>query len=131
MTVQEAIRAAERILHQDPEPHAGPLDQRWQAIIAVSEFIVTEPDVVWEFIARWGRNNDKDLRNAIATLLLEHLLEHYFSQYFPKVIAAVEADSRFASTFARCWKFGQAELEENASLFDGLKKRAILLEGSR
>src|SRR5690606_12145227 len=75
------------------------LDRRWQAIIAVGEFIEAEPTPIWDFIVRWGGHHDEDLRDAIATCLLEHLLEHHFSDYFPSVENRAMSDAYFADTF--------------------------------
>lgn len=96
------------------------IDPRWQAIIAVSEFILTEPDAVWDFIQRWGGHSQEDLRTAIATCLLEHLLECHFSVYFVKVEKLVQTDPLFADTFGRCSQFGQALETGNAERFYSL-----------
>jgi hypothetical protein len=120
MSVFEAIRDAEAILPGTPAPD-GAEDPRWQAIIAISEYIKTDPDEVWPFIARWGTSTQGDLRDAIATCLLEHVLEHHFERIFPRVQRLAEADPTFADTFRRCWKFGQSQLPENARRFDALR----------
>jgi hypothetical protein len=75
--VEEAIVAAEAILPGHPAAEGG-TDPRWQAIIAVSEFIEDHPEPVWSFIVRWGSSPDDDLRMAVATCLLERLLEFHF-----------------------------------------------------
>jgi hypothetical protein len=116
----QAIRAAEALL--PGEPSAG-TDPRWQAIIAVGEFIESSPEPVWEFVCSWGGHPQEDLRDAIACLLLEHLLEHHFEAIFPRVEAAVAADPLFADMFLRCWKFGRTELPENEVRFDELQSR--------
>ena len=36
-------------------------DQRWKAIIAVGEYIESEPEAVWQFICRWGSHLKKGL----------------------------------------------------------------------
>ena len=51
MTVNEAIRRANEILPGRPAPD-GQEDPRWQAIIAVGEFVRTEPEAVWKFVER-------------------------------------------------------------------------------
>ena len=63
--VYDAIAKAEAVLpgHAAPE---GDIDPRWQAIIAVGEFIETEQDAVWSFILQWSGHPDEDLRTAIA-----------------------------------------------------------------
>jgi hypothetical protein len=80
MPVQEAIAAAEVQLPGRAAPD-GRTDPRWQAIIAVGEFIETEPDAVWLFIRRRGGSTNTDLRSAVATCLLEHLLENHFDRF--------------------------------------------------
>ena len=75
-TVEDAISSAESILPGHAAPD-GEVDDRWQAIIAVAEFIETEPEAVWSFAEKWGGHPDDDLRMAITTCVLEHLLEHH------------------------------------------------------
>jgi len=67
VTVHAAIAAGEAA----PD---GETDPRWQAVIAVGEFIETDPEPVFAFAQRWGSSDNADLRMAIATCLLEHLL---------------------------------------------------------
>jgi hypothetical protein len=119
MSVSEAIHAAEALL--PGEPTAERLDPRWQAIIAVGEYIESEPEAVWSFICRWGCHPQEDLRAAIATCLLEHLLEHHFAQFFPRVEKLCHSDQLFADTFGYCWQFGDAEELENRQRFAALE----------
>ncbi len=128
MNVHEAIAAAEQVLPGVPAPE-GELDARWQAIIAVEEFLQDQPEDVWPFIMRWGRHSDPDLRAAIATCLLEHLLESHFDQFFNRVLEAVRADRLFADTFSRCAKFGASEIPANAVRFDALQREVFRLPG--
>jgi hypothetical protein len=130
MTVTDAINTAERLLPGIPAPE-GEVDERWQAILKVRAFIKTEPEHVWTFVDRWGRSDEKDLRTAIATCLLEHVLEHWFDRFFPRVELAVRSDIRFADTFSRCWQFGEAEELGNAERFKTLHDEAALLWRSR
>src|SRR5262245_55718500 len=99
------------------------MDTRWQAIIAIGQFIRTEPEAVWGFVERWGKHPNDDLRMAVATCLLEHLREHHFALLFPRVAQQVSRSKRFADTFSHCWKFGQAKAPRNAARFDRLLKR--------
>ncbi len=117
--VSDAIAAAERILPGQAAPE-GKRDPRWQAIIAIEDFIQEEPDAIWSFILRWGSNPDEDLRTAVATCLLEHLLACHFSRFFPRIEEAVRSDALLADSFSRCWKLGQAKEDANAKRFDGL-----------
>jgi len=120
-SVADAIRAADEAMRLSAAAQGS--DPRWQAIIVVGEFIESSPDDVWKFTLRWGNSSEEDLRDAIATILLEHLLEHHFERIFPLVEAAAEADPLFADTFLRCWKFGRSELQENAAKFEDLRRR--------
>jgi hypothetical protein len=122
MDVHEAIREAEAVLPGVPAAE-GQEDARWQALIAVGQFIESDPDAVWEFIRRWGVNNDEDLRDAIATCLLENLLEYHFTTYFALVEQLALSDRLFRDTFRRCWQLGQAEEPGNAERFIALRAR--------
>lgn len=114
MDVAEAIHQADAILPGEPVDEGQ--DPRWQAIIAVGEFVQSEPEAVWSFIQRWGSHPQEDLRDAVATCLLEHLLEHHFTPYFAQVQRMALSDKVFADTFSRCWQFGQALEPGNAEL---------------
>ncbi len=120
MEVYDAIRYAESILPGEPASE-GDEDPRWQAIIGIADSVESDPEAIWPFVARWGRHPQDDLRDAIATCLLEHLLGHHFKRIFPRVRELAERDTLFADTFCRCWKFGQSESPENARKFDGLQ----------
>jgi hypothetical protein len=119
--VAEAIREAEAILPGVPAEEGQ--DPRWQAIIAVGEFVESDPEAVWGFVRRWGGHPQEDLRDAIATCLLEHILEYHFAVYFPQVEQLALADPLFADTFRWCWQFGQAMEPANAKRFVALADR--------
>jgi hypothetical protein len=119
MDVREAIRHADALLPGEPSP-PDEIDPRWQAILQVAHSIEAEPDVIWTFVERWGRHPQEDLRDAIATVLLEHLLEYHFDWIFPRVRELASTDALFSDTFRRCYKFGQAEHPKNARRFDDL-----------
>jgi len=119
MSVQEAIKQAEAVLPGTAAPE-GETDPRWQAVIAVAEFIEEEPEAVWSFVARWGQHDDEDLRTAVATCALEHLLEHHFDRFILRVEALAHSTNTFADTVLRCSKFGQSEEPSNAGRLDNL-----------
>ena len=73
------------------------------AIIAIANFIEDEPEAIWSFVERWGQHPDEDLRQAIATCVLEHLLERHFDLVFPRVKRLAESNEQFARTVAMCW----------------------------
>jgi hypothetical protein len=81
--VRDAIREADALLPGEPVDDGR--DPRWQAIIRVGEFVQSDPEPVWQFVRRWAGHPQEDLRDAIATCLLEHLLEYHFETYFSHV----------------------------------------------
>ena len=90
-SVDEAIDHANAVLPGVAVPD-GEIDPRWQAIIAVAEFIDSEPDAVWSFAAHWGIHQDPDLQAAVATCLLEHLFEHQFERVFARTADLARAN---------------------------------------
>ena len=125
MNVTDSINAADALLPGSPSPD-GENDPRWQAIIAVSQHVDSEPEEVWRFVLRWGGNPQEDLRDAVATCLLEHLLDRHFDLVFPLVEEAALTDTLFADTFLRCWAFGQSQSSTNAARIEALKNRCKL-----
>jgi hypothetical protein len=121
MDVAEAICEANALLPGHPVGQGQ--DPRWQAIIRVGEFIRAEPEAVWGFIRQWGIHPQEDLREAIATCLLEHLLEHHFAAYFPRVEELAVSEPVFGETFSRCWQFGQASEPAHSERFLALLSR--------
>ncbi len=119
MGISDVISRAEAILPGLPALD-GENDPRWHAIIAVGEYVESHPHDVWQFVARWGKSEDRDLQIAIATCLLEHLLEHHFELLFPAISALANSDRNFAHAFLACWKLGQANLPGNRERFDAL-----------
>jgi hypothetical protein len=117
--VQDAIREADALLPGEPGAPDEP-DPRWEAVMAVGEYIESEPEAVWEFLRRWGGHPQEDLRAAVATCLLEHLLEFHFAAYFPRVEELARADLLFGDMFQLCWQFGQAKEPGNAERFKAL-----------
>lgn len=120
MDVHSAIADAERLLPGVAAP-AGDSDPRWQAIMRVADFIPAQSEQVWVFAARWGCTEDSDLRDAIATCVLEHLLQHDFERMFPRIESLARTNRQFAATVRMCWKFGEAELPSNAARLDALQ----------
>src|SRR5215208_4887709 len=121
MGVSKAIREADALL--PGVPAEGGEDPRWQAIIRVGEYVGSEPEAVWSFARRWGSHPQEDLRDAVATCLLEHLLEQHFAAYFPRVERLALADPLFGDTFRRCWQLGQALEPGNAVRYVQLSER--------
>jgi hypothetical protein len=129
MGVRQAIREADALLPGEPVEVGQ--DPRWQAVIAVGEYVESEPDAVWRFIRRWGGHPQEDLRDAVATCLLEHLLECHFAAYFPRTAELALSDPLFGDTFLRCWQFGQSTEPGNAKRFEALRARLLEAEAGR
>jgi hypothetical protein len=121
MNVHKAIARAEAIL-PGLQAAEGQKDPRWQAIIAVGNFVETDFEPVWSFVERWGKHPDDDLRSAIATCILEHLLEHHFDLIFQRMERLARSNPCFAEMIGWCALFGQSELPENASRLHRLVK---------
>jgi hypothetical protein len=114
MTVVAAIADAERLLPGTAAPDGEP-DFRWQAMVAVGDFVQSEPDAVWRFASKWGASEDEDLRAAIATCVLEHLLEYHFDALIGQVEDLARRNRFFADTVRRCWAFGLASESPRAA----------------
>lgn len=119
-TARLAIEEAEAVL-ADLHQTGSDSDLHWQVIIRVAEFVETDPKELWEFARKWGSSQDADLRQAVASCLLEHLLQFHFAELFPQVASAAREDPLFADTFLGCWEFGQTEEPANAVRFHALK----------
>ncbi len=123
MRIDESIKNAEKILPGVPLSDDKKKDIRWQRIIAIEEFIQTNPEEVWNFIKKWGAHEQEDIRMAIATCLLEHMLEHHYKLIFPKLENEIKENYLFFDTLSRCAKFGQANTKVNSKRFDDLIKK--------
>ena len=75
---------------------------RWQALIVLGAYLQEHPDAVWEVIVEHGSSEDEDLRDGVATVLLEHLLEIH-PQYRTRVEAQARHDPLFAAMLRTCW----------------------------
>ena len=116
-TIQTALAKAEKLLPGTPTSD----DPRWQAMLELqADFIQSNPEEIWQFVLRWGKHPQTDLRDAVACCLLEHLLEHHFLLLFPRVCAAAQASPRFADTLRRCYWMGEAAWPPNAAALDQL-----------
>jgi hypothetical protein len=119
MNVAESIARADALLPGIPAPR-DKRDHRWQAIIKVATFIHTNPEEVWQFVERWGRSKQADVRGAIATCVLEHILESHFEEFFPRAAELARRDRRFADTLQTCFLLGRAKLPQNREAFEKL-----------
>jgi hypothetical protein len=82
-------------------------DVRWQAIIVIGESISSSPEKVWEIVLKYGVSPDDDMRDAVASVLLEHLLDRDFEGYFARLEERIRSKTDLlADTLGRCWFFG-------------------------
>ena len=109
--VHRAIAEAEQIL--PGRAVKSGVDPRWQAIIAVGEFIESDPVSVCDFALKWARRRGRDLQAAIHCCLIEHLLEDHFDLVMPRMRDAALKNARVAEQFIGVWKspfvLGQAK----------------------
>lgn len=115
--VDRAIAVAERVLPgRETKQGKSP---RWQVIIAVGDFIQSDPIPVCDFAMKWARRRGRDLKAAIHCCLIEHLLEYHFDLVFPRMREAARENARVADGFIDLWKSpfqcGQASEPKNVA----------------
>lgn len=115
--VHRAIARAEDILPGRARKYGT--CPRWQAIIAVGEYIEEHPIPVCDFALKWARRPGIDLGRAISCCLIEHLLEHHFDLVFPRMRQAARHNPRVAEHFKNLgnsfFLFGQAIQPKNVA----------------
>jgi hypothetical protein len=112
--LRRAIARAEALL--PGRSTATGIDERWQAILKVGDFIESHPDEVCAFALKWAKVRGVDLQRAIQCCLIEHLLEYHFDRLFPVFRREAFASARVARHFypySPFFKFGQANLPQN------------------
>jgi hypothetical protein len=112
----KTLRVASRILPGVPADDSE-ICPRWQVIIALGDFISSEPEPIWEFVSKWGAFPDKDLQTAVACCLLEHLLEHHFERFIDRIEQRADECEVFRETLSGCWELGKTELPGNRERF--------------
>jgi hypothetical protein len=111
----------EKIKLLESELFSGDEKRYWKAAADICEFVQAEPDLIWPLVVKSGSSDEKDLRMAIATCVLEHLLGEHFDDYFLKLEELVNAGNRnLRSTLNFCWKMNQSEEEKNSLRWDKL-----------
>ena len=122
MNAFDATEQASAILATEPPPE-GTRDPRWQALLVVTSYIQHEPELVWEFIEEWGGHEREDIREAVATCLLEPLLERHCEDFLTLIAERAISDTFFADMFLRCERFGSAAEPPFAKRFDALRRQ--------
>jgi len=86
-------------------------DVRWQSLIVLGEYLSSghRHAEVWEVITQcW--DGDDDMKDALATVLLEHLLEYDFAGTFRRIEDALpQHGAEIVDLLRRCWAFGAAK----------------------
>lgn len=120
--LRDCIQTADQVLRTEPASEASP-SPRWQAVIAVGEYLreTDEPELICDFIERWGTSNDDDIRAAIACCLLEHLIELHFEATFHRIESKVKKNWNFADCFRTCWSNVRGS-PSHRKRYDNLKK---------
>ena len=85
---------------------------RWQSLIIIGEYINRFPDEILNIIIKYGSSEDKDMRTAIATILLEHLLEKDFKKYFSLYKNISKNNFFLLDTLSKCWVNGVDSREQ-------------------
>jgi hypothetical protein len=94
-----------RALIGHPDNHV-----RWQALIAVGNWIRSTPDAVWEVVLEHCRRRNKDMRMGVGVVLLEDLLGHDFHKYFRLVRQGIDARvPGLAESLLSCFAVGEAK----------------------
>jgi hypothetical protein len=94
-------------LKQDLE--SGDVSKAWAAAAELGEYALDCPEKVWPLVIQFGSSSEEEMRQAIATCVLEHVLEYHFDEYFPLIEAeGSKGNLDFVDTLRLCWKFGKS-----------------------
>jgi hypothetical protein len=97
---------------------------RWKAAAELSEFVQSAPSLLWPRVLKYGLSEDDDLRQAVATCIVEHVLEYHFGRYFPRLEHEVlMGNQNLGQTFLLCSKFGQSTEAENSRKWENLASK--------
>lgn len=104
---------------------------RWHAAASLTDYAYRTPGYLWPVVLSYGSSEDIDLRQAVATCLLEHILEKHFSRFFPRLKAEIESgNDLLGETFLLCAKFGQSNLPQNSSSWEAMRRRLLASDRS-
>ena len=80
---------------------------RWLAWELVRVATRNNPDRAWELVQRYSTHEDRDMRMAVACVVLEHLIDEHADVILPRVGARL-SDPLFLDTALNCWVHGEA-----------------------
>ena len=93
----------------------------WKGAADLCNYVIDQPDLIWDRVVKYGSRNNGELQQAIALCVLEHVFQYHFKEYFPKAKKIVlSGNKRFRETFCQCGKFGQSEEKANSVKWDKL-----------
>ena len=102
------MKSAKSIAELERELESRDEAVRWAAAAELGEYVVDHPERVWPIVLRFGSSETEDMRQAIATNVLEHLLEHHFDRYFPLLEQEINRGNELLRDSLRlCWKLGK------------------------
>lgn len=85
---------------------------RWRTFLLVGEYIRDFPSKVWPFIVKYGAVPNKDIRNGVASCLLEHILEYHYDKYLPEVEKLLFSNKNYIYIFKGSFFFGDEEFRQ-------------------
>jgi hypothetical protein len=98
----------------------------WAAAADATEYVFNLADAraIWPLALRYGSSADKDVRQAVATNILEHVLEHHFDEFFIELEREIESGNNLLlNTLRMSWQLGEAEKTHNSQKWKSLLKR--------
>lgn len=102
----------------------GNESDRWAAAAELSEHVVSNSDRIWPTVLELASSDVEDIRQAVATNVLEHILEHDFDRFFPLIESEVKrGNENLRDSVRLCWKFGQSLDRRRSERWDALVER--------
>lgn len=118
MGTLESIKSLQQRLQSDNE------SDRWAAAAELGEYVIDHPDDIWPIVLRLASSEIEDVRQAVATNVLEHLLEHHFEKFFPLIESEIKGGNQhLRDSLKLCWKFGQSLDASRSDRWDSLLRK--------
>lgn len=108
----------------DAALESGDESRIWKAAEQLGELAETEPRKIWSLVEKHGSSQNPEVRQAIATCVLEHVLQFHFDEYFSRVEQLINGgNSNFADTFRLCWKFDESWTNDDKRRWNALRSQ--------
>lgn len=124
--MSQTVNKLPDLLHIDAALKSEIDQQIWEAAEILGEYAENNPWIIWPLTIKYASSLNSEVRQAIATCVLEHILEYHFDQFFDEIERAIKGgDLLLRDTLSGCWKFGKSKLPHNRDRWDILlsKKR--------